>query len=198
MKKSILNFFITIFLSLVVLNAEATVFYTANLNGAAESIPNASSGLGFVTVGFDSIANTLSINATFSGLTGKDTAAHIHCCIAPPLNAAVATEVPSFIGFPLGVTSGTYNQLFDLTQVSSFNPSFLNSHGATAASAETALGVGLASGEAYFDIHSIQFPGGEIRGFFVPQVPEPENYAMMIAGLSLMGFVAHRRKNKVA
>jgi len=25
-------------------------------------------------------------------------------------------------------------------------------------------------------------------------VPEPETYAMMLAGLGLMGFVAHRRK----
>jgi hypothetical protein len=30
----------------------------------------------------------------------------------------------------------------------------------------------------------------------VTAVPEPETYAMMIAGLALMGFVARRKSNK--
>ena len=195
MRNIVFKFLITFFLSQVAINAEATIFYTANLNGLAESIPNASTGSGFVTVGFDAIANTLSINASFSGLTGIDTAAHIHCCVAPPANAAVATETPSFIGFPLGVTSGTYNQLFDLTQVSSFSSGFITSQGGTVASAEAALAAGLASGEAYFDIHSNIYPGGEIRGFLVPQVPEPEIYVMMLFGIGLLGLTARRRKN---
>jgi len=195
MRNIVFKLLITFFLSQVAINAEATIFYTANLNGLAESIPNASTGSGFVTVGFDAIANTLSINASFSGLTGIDTAAHIHCCVAPPANAAVATETPSFIGFPLGVTSGTYNQLFDLTQVSSFSSGFITSQGGTVASAEAALAAGLASGEAYFDIHSNIYPGGEIRGFLVPQVPEPEIYVMMLFGIGLLGLTARRRKN---
>jgi len=195
MRNIVFKLLITFFLSQVAINAEATIFYTANLNGLAESIPNASTGSGFVTVGFDASANTLSINASFSGLTGIDTAAHIHCCVAPPANAAVATETPSFIGFPLGVTSGTYNQLFDLTQVSSFSSGFITSQGGTVASAEAALAAGLASGEAYFDIHSNIYPGGEIRGFLVPQVPEPEIYVMMLFGIGLLGLTARRRKN---
>jgi len=195
MRNIVFKLLITFFLSQVAINAEATIFYIANLNGLAESIPNASTGSGFVTVGFDAIANTLSINASFSGLTGIDTAAHIHCCVAPPANAAVATETPSFIGFPLGVTSGTYNQLFDLTQVSSFSSGFITSQGGTVASAEAALAAGLASGEAYFDIHSNIYPGGEIRGFLVPQVPEPEIYVMMLFGIGLLGLTARRRKN---
>jgi len=32
----------------------------------------------------------------------------------------------------------------------------------------------------------------------VPSIPEPETYAMMLAGLGLMGFVARRRKQKAA
>ena len=32
----------------------------------------------------------------------------------------------------------------------------------------------------------------------VGAVPEPETYAMLLAGLGMMGFVARRRKNKTA
>jgi hypothetical protein len=56
-------------------------------------------------------------------LTSTDTAAHIHCCAPLGTNAGVATTVPTFLGFPLGVTSGTYSsQVFDLTQPLIYNP----------------------------------------------------------------------------
>lgn len=35
-----------------------------------------------------------------------------------------------------------------------------------------------------------------VGSFLVRAVPEPETYAMMLAGLGLIGFVAHRRKNE--
>ena len=49
------------------------------------------------------------------------------------------------------------------------------------AGAEAALLTGLAAGEAYLNIHTNVFPGGEIRGFL--QVPGP------IAGAGLPGLV---------
>jgi hypothetical protein len=39
--------------------------------------------------------------------------------------------------------------------------------------------------------------GAKFTGVTAP-IPEPETYAMMLAGLSLMGFVGRRRKRKVA
>ncbi|MEG1118645.1 MAG: FxDxF family PEP-CTERM protein, partial [Janthinobacterium sp.] len=33
---------------------------------------------------------------------------------------------------------------------------------------------------------------------YVSAVPEPETYAMLLAGLGLVGFMARRRKNKSA
>ena len=39
-------------------------------------------------------------------------------------------------------------------------------------------------------------PTGESGGIILAAIPEPETYAMMLAGLGLMGFVARRRKQK--
>ena len=69
----------------------------------------------------------LRVEVSFSGLVGTTTAPHIHCCTASPLsgNAGVATLTPTFTGFPLGVTSGTYH----LTLSPSWNPAFVTAHG---------------------------------------------------------------------
>src|SRR5205807_1941406 len=161
------------------------IVYTANLNGPSESPPNASPGTGFAEVDIDTVAKTMRVQVTFSGLLGTTTASHIHSATATPGTgtAMVATQVPTFIGFPLGVTSGTYDNTFDLTQLSTYNPAFVTAHGGTAASADAALESGLAAGEAYLNIHSTVVPGGEIRGFLEPAaVPEPASITLLGAG----------------
>ena len=106
--------------------------------------------------------------------------------------AGVATTVPTFIDFPLGVTSGTYDHTFDMTQASSYNPAFVTAHGGTVATALNDLLAGLAAGEAYLNIHTGQFPTGEIRGFLAAPVPEPETYALMLGGLGLLAALRRR------
>src|SRR5262249_34733217 len=122
-------------------------------------------GTGTTKVTWNTVTNEMTIDITFSGLTTSTTAAHIHCCVKPPGNTGVATTVPSFPGFPLGVTAGTYARTFDMTSASSFNPAFVTNHGGTAGSAAAALLSGLEAGQAYLNIHTTMFPGGEIRGF---------------------------------
>jgi hypothetical protein len=124
-----------------------------------------SSASGTATITWDVAANTMTVDVQFSGLSTPDTASHIHCCVAAPGNAGVATQVPFFAGFPIGVTSGTYSHTFDMLDPASYNPAFVTANGGTAASAEAALLAGSEAGHAYLNIHSMMFPGGEIRGF---------------------------------
>lgn len=144
--------------------------YSGNLSGPAESPPNASPGSGMTTVSYDATIHVLNVQVTFSGLTGTTTMAHIHCCVAVAGTGAtgVATQVPTFSNFPLGVTSGSYSMSFDLTMASSFNASFITANGGSPATAEAALAAGIANDQAYLNIHSSTFGGGEIRSFLTP------------------------------
>jgi hypothetical protein len=132
----------------------------------------------------------------FSGLTGTSTASHIHAATALPDTgtAGVATETPSFPGFPLGVTSGSYTDSFDLTLLSSFNASFVTANGGTAAGAEAALVAAMWAGESYLNIHSTYRPGGEIRGF-LHKVPDSSATAAMVifALIAMVGFYRNQR-----
>lgn len=171
--------------------------FTANLNGATEDPAVVSAGTGHATVMFDDASNMLSVDVSFSGLTGVTTVAHIHCCTATPNagNAGVATEVPTFPGFPGGVTSGTYTETFDLTLPGSFNPGFITtSPGSTVDAARARLVGGLLAGTAYLNIHTRSSPGGEIRGFL--HVPAPQT--LSFAALLLLALPALRRRRTVA
>jgi hypothetical protein len=154
--------------------AQPTIF-VADLDGPSESPPNASPGTGFAQVEFDIVAHTMRVYASFSGLVGTTTNCHIHgpTTTAGTGIAGVMTTTPTFTGFPSGVTSGTYDHTFDMTQATSYNPSFVTAVGGTVALAEAALYQALLDGKAYFNVHSNAFPGGEIRGFLAEVNPTP-------------------------
>ena len=185
--------------------AQAQVF-TSTLSGPAEFPANTSTATGNTRVTVDASAHTLRVEATFSGLSTNTSAAHIHCCVSPsavPSTSGVATTTPSFVGFPLGVQAGSMDQTYSLLNAGSFSPAFVAANGGTAAGAEAAFIAGIRSGQAYLNIHTAMFPGGEIRGFLFAAplgIPVPTLTQGLLGVLALLlaggGLIAWRRRQR--
>ena len=163
----------------------ALIDFHADLMGSNEVPSNASRATGVADFTLDTVAGTLSVIEGFTGLTSVATAAHIHCCTTPGMNAPVVLPFSSSDSFPFGVTGGSFNHTYNL------------------ATSLTGISVadfiaGLEAGEAYTNIHTAIFPGGEIRGQIAAAVPEPSSWSLMILGFAGIGLLAYHRKSKSA
>ena len=154
-------------------SAVTTIFFTG-LSSAGEPVPT-STATGAAIVSFDDVTSTVTVQLSFQGLANSSPFGHIHCCTATPLTGSAPVGL-NFTPLPT-VTTGTYSNVFALTPAA-FNTLF----------------AGAAAGRAYVNIHTPgTYAGGEIRGF-LPVVPEPGTYALMIAGLGVLGWAANRRR----
>jgi hypothetical protein len=152
-----------------------------SISGQQEVAPTPSGGTGILTGTYNEATNLLSFSVMFNGLSGNTTAAHIHGPAPAGINAGV--QIP-LVGFPAGVTSGSYANSYILTD---------------------ALETHLLDGLLYLNIHTSVYPGGEIRGQLTEGTltgncgPEPipvSNWALLLGGL-LIGaytfFIMRRR-----
>jgi hypothetical protein len=171
-----------------------------SLNFAPEATGAKGTGTGTLT--YDNLAHTLAVAASFSGLSGNTTNAHIHASTASPGTGATGVAVPFPLnppdssGFPLGVQSGSYSATINLALTSSYSGAFLSANGSTASGAESALITSFDAGKAYFNIHTSKFGTGEIRAFATP-VPW-ETDALSVVGTTLLFGFGIWRKNKLS
>ncbi len=165
----------------------AATIYTATLSGANEVPAVPTPGIGSATLTLN--GDLLNVAVSFSGLTTNDTMSHIHCCAPVGTNAPVAL---GFTTFPIGVTSGSFNFTYDLTNISVYTTAFVTAYGGTAASAEAALINGLNTGQSYVNIHTTANPGGEIRGQ-VATTPEPSSFLLGAGALVSLVFFSRKR-----
>ena len=167
----------------------ATIVFFTTMDGPSEFPPVVSPGTGWARVTFDDVALTMHVQAEFEDLVGTTTAAHIHCCTAEPgaETVGVATQPGTFPGWPVGVTSGSYENNFDMSLDASYTVGFLGANGGTAAGAFAGLLAGLDAGRGYFNVHTTFAPGGEIRGFLARVAPVREPGSLTLLGLGLVG-----------
>jgi hypothetical protein len=152
-------------------SARADQLFSISLDGLQETPPNGSPATGSGTAFFDSTASTLTLSVSFSGLVAPATGAHVHSA-------------------PFGVSGPI---------IIDYTPLLLPGIGTTAGSfAPVALAVAPADvssllvGATYLNIHSVVFPGGEIRGQLIA-VPEPATVGLVGLGILGLGFALRRR-----
>jgi hypothetical protein len=124
-------------------NAQPTRF-TASLSGAAETPPNASNGTGFGTVELN--GNSLTFDVAFTGLGSSNTIAHIHLPAPTGVPAGVSIDLAPFKVGTVN-TTGRYSGTVTINLAQ-----------------KTAILAGL----SYFNVHTVNLGGGEIRGQIVP------------------------------
>jgi hypothetical protein len=198
-------------------NASLLIFNAA-LDAAqvVDGGPSHSSATGLATVTLDTDFFTLTTDYSWQGLTGRGTRAHLHS--AP----AGQTREPPNGGFFHGVFSADAvddEYLIDCTAIGQYYcvTTSGKTHDVLQLSVDNGYGHfytdltnfeevapwtfqdlvdAFENGDMYIDMHTEEYPGDEIRGQFAAAVPEPETYALMLAGLGLVGAAVRRRTAK--
>jgi hypothetical protein len=155
-----------------------SVTLTANLTGGQENPPVSTPATGTATLIIDLSTNNWTLDIQFGTLTAPLSVAHIH-------RAPTGSNGPVIIGLDgMALSGGRPSWALLSPGITSFS-----SGGPLAAPFAFPAGEvsNLLAGNTYINIHSTQFPGGEIRGQLVPT---PATATL----LGLAGLVAARRR----
>lgn len=164
MKTTIAGLIAILTLALTAGIAGAQTTYHANLYGGGEVPASGSLGIGSASLLLNAAQDLITVNMTWTNLGANATASHIHGPGAIGVNAAALFALTGVSA----ATSGTIpQQSFAITP--------------------TQVGY-LQSGLLYVNIHSTSFPGGEIRGQFLPEVSAAIGMAAQIAWYAAAGF----------
>lgn len=206
MKKALLPVAVTVAFGLPVA-AHATVYQFNSSLSAANELPlvPASPALGIAALTYDDLGtdtvadDRYSFTMSASGLTSAVTAFHIHGAATAAENGPVRIQLDD----PNVFTSVNSNGMLLVGGLNVPAPAVIPATDAgiylgqpNAGHPEMSFLQMLRSGLGYVNVHTVTFGGGEIRGQLleVTPVPEPETYALMLAGLGLVGWAAARRR----
>jgi CHRD domain len=160
----------------------ATQVYSFNLNGLQEVPANGSPAAGSMQITIDDTANLISYQFTGFNFVGTFAAAHIHRALAGVNGPVVYDLVPAA----------------DYSGPVTFGPIAIPNSWALLGQSETDMTAGLGAlinaqpWNYYVNVHTSAFPGGEIRGQLAP-IPESSTWAMMLAGIAVVGWHLRRR-----
>jgi hypothetical protein len=145
--------------------------FSTLLNGYNEVPPVFTAGTGTLNLQISSDGTSISYVLSYSGLSSDVTQAHIHFG-ERPVNGGIIVylcdntgKAPS--GVPACPNSGTVSGTITATDVDpSGDPEPTDAQGITAGDFAGLLGA-LVNGDAYANVHTANFPAGEIRGWLV-------------------------------
>lgn len=143
------------------IKSKPSLLFVANLTGAQETPPNNSTATGRASLVLSPDEKTARVSLTFTGLSSGQTDAHIHGPAAPGVSAPPVFPLPS-------------GQLSDFSIT--LTPSQVQD---------------LKNGLYYINVHSLNFPTGEIRGQFA------SSSAAVTMQFSATGYVVNENAGSV-
>ena len=165
--------------------------FTANLTASQVVFGSDSTGWGFATVTLDTDLFTITTEETWGGLSGPVDRSHMHSALfGQPTDELFFHEVLDLTDAPDSPYRtlpcpwpDTYTYCApadgDLFDVLDAGPDGYGYPGGFDALLNTFLANGV-----YIDIHTQQYPEGEIRGQLMAPVPEPASLGLLVLGLA--------------